>query len=225
MRRDLKALFSGEVTWREPVGLYTFVGWLAAVAWPAIVGTLILFPPTREAGGLLHDWRLKALIAAGIAIAAIIHLVKGERDREGGPTSRLGIIARFLLFGFIFSLAALILVVLGFAAFSAFGNEGFLSALGGIESTLFLFGVAGLPFALMVGVSYALWAGVMVSTITFAPPVPTVPKARVSALFGGPSEAPPPVETVVAAPEPEPVPEPVLDHEGGVAPHPQPDEH
>lgn len=227
MKPDLKALFTGEVTWREPVGLYSFVGWLAAVAWPAIVGTLILFPPTREAGGLLHDWRLKALIAAGIAIAAIIHLVKGERDREGGPTSRLGIIARFLLFGFIFSLAALILVVMGFAVVSAFGNEGFLSALGGIESTLFLFGVAGLPFALMVGVSYALWAGIMVSTITFAPPVPIVPKARVSALFGGPSEeAPPLAEAVVEAPpEPEPVPEPKLDLEGGVAVHPDQDEH
>jgi hypothetical protein len=117
--------------------------------------------------------------------------------------------------------------VLGFAAFSAFGNEGFLSALGGIESTLFLFGVAGLPFALMVGVSYALWAGVMVSTITFAPPIPTVPKARVSALFGGPSEeAPAVVDPVVEAPpEPEPAPEPKLDLEGGVAAHPERDEH
>lgn len=229
MKRDLKSLYTGEVTWREPVGLYSFVGWLAAVSWPAIVGTLILFPPTREAGGLLHDWRLKALIAAGIAVAAIIHLVRSEREREGGPTSRLGIIARFLLFGFIFSLGALILVVLGFAVVSAFGNEGFLPALGGIESTLFLFGVAGLPFALMVGVSYALWAGLMVSTITFAPPVPTVPKARVSALFGGPPEDAPstadPAPEAEPEAEPEPVPEPRLDIEGGVIPHADRDEH
>ena len=169
MKPDLKTLFTGEVTWREPVGLYSFVGWLAAVAWPAIVGTLLLFPPTREAGGLLHDWRLKALIAGGIAIAAIVHLVRSEREREGGPTSRLGIIARFLLFGFIFTLAALIVVVLGFAIVSAFGNEGFLSALGGIESTLFLFGVLTLPFALMVGVSYALWGGLCVAYLGFVP--------------------------------------------------------
>lgn len=239
-RRTFSSLFTGPVTWREPVGLYTFVGWLSAVAWPAIVGTLIAFAPTREAGGLLHDWRLKALVAAGIAIAAIIWLVKGEREREGGPSSRLGIIARFLLFGFIFSLAALILVVLGFAIFSAFGNEGFLPALGGIESTLFLFGVMFLPFALMVGLSYALWAGVMVSVITFAPPVATVPRARVSALFGGELDAPPPAEpepvvpapkskSKAAKPEPEPVPEPKseprLDLEGGVVEHDEADEH
>lgn len=208
MRRTFKELFSGPVVWREPVGLYNFVGWLAAVAWPPIVGTLIFLAPTREAGGLLNDWRLKALIAAGIAVAAIMYLVRGEREREGGPSSRLGIMARFLLFGFIFSLAALILVVLGFSVFSAFGNEGFLPALGGIESTLFLFGVAGLPFALMVGISYALWAGAMVALISFASPQPTVPKTRVSAMFGGPPDEPaPPMEAPTVEPEPAPVPD------------------
>jgi hypothetical protein len=229
IKRTFSSLFTGPVTWREPVGLYTFVGWLCAVAWPAIVGTWVLLPPTREAGGFLHDWRLKALIAAGIAIAAIIWLVKGEREREGGPSSRLGILARFLLFGFIFSLAALIFVVLGFAIVSAFGNEGFLPALGGIESTLFLFGVAGLPPALAVGVSYALWAGIMVSLITFAPHNPTVPKARVSALFGGGLDAPAEVEPVRAAPpvEPEPLaaPQPKLDLEGGLSAAGETDEH
>jgi len=188
MRRTFSDLFRGPVEWRRPLGLYNALGWLAAVAWPAIVGTLIIFPPTREAGGILHDWRLKALIAAGLAVAAIMYLIRGEREREGGPSSRLGIMARFLLFGFIFSLAALILVVLGFSVLAAFGNEGFLPALGGIESTLFLFGVAGLPVALMMGVSYALWAGAMVALISFASPRPTVPKARVSALFGGPPD-------------------------------------
>jgi hypothetical protein len=205
MSRSLKEMFSGPVVWREPVGLYNFVGWLAAVAWPPIVGTLIFLAPTREAGGLLNDWRLKALIAAGIAVAAILYLVRGEREREGGPSSRLGIMARFLLFGFIFSLAALILVVLGFSVFSAFGNEGFLPALGGIESTLFLFGVLTLPFALMVGISYALWAGAMVALICFATPQPVVPKARVSALFGGPPDEPaPPMEAPTVAAEPHP---------------------
>jgi hypothetical protein len=207
-------LFTVPVAWRQPVGLYTFLGWLAAVAWPAVVGTLLVFPPTQEAGGLVHDWRLKALIAAGVAIAAILWLVKGEREREGGPSSRLGILARFLLFGFIFSLAALILVVLGFAVMSAFGNEGFLPALGGIESTLFLFGVAGLPFALMVGSSYARWAGAMVSLICFTPPPPRVPRARVSALFGGgldtpaPQTAPEPAPAVEAPPDQSPQPAP-----------------
>jgi hypothetical protein len=67
----------------------------------------------------------------------------------------------------------------------------------------------------------------MVSTITFAPPVPTVPKARVSALFGGPSEEAPLLvpAAVEAPPEPEPVPEPRLDLEGGVTTHPERDEH
>lgn len=206
MSRSLSELFRGPVEWRKPIGLYHFVGWLAATAWPAVVGTLIVFPPTREAGGLLHDWRLKALIAAGLAVAAIMYLIRGEREREGGPSSRLGIMARFLLFGFIFSLAALLLVVLGFSVLSAFGNEGFLAALGGIESTLFLFGVAGLPPALAVGISYALWAGLMVSLISFAPPQPVVPKARVSALFGGPAEDEPAPPMQAPAAEPEPLP-------------------
>jgi hypothetical protein len=226
MSRRFSQLFTEPVAWREPVGLYTFVGWLAAVCWPAVVGTLVMFPPTREAGGLLHDWRLKALIAAGMAIAAIVWLVRGEREREGGPTSRLGIIARFLLFGFIFSLAALILVVLGFSIASAFGNEGFLPALGGIESTLFLFGVAGLPFALMVGVSYALWAGFMVATISFAPPNPSVPRERVSSAFRGRMlDMPAPEPAAEVAPAPEPLPAATLDHEGGVATGSDRDEH
>lgn len=206
MKRRFSDMIRGPVDWRQPRGLYLFLGWLAATAWPAIVGTLIVFPPTREAGGLLHDWRLKALIAAGLAVAAIIYLINGEREREGGPSSRLGIMARFLLFGFIFSLAALLLVVLGFSVLSAFGNEGFLPALGGIESTLFLFGVAGLPPALMVGISYALWAGAMVAIITFAPAQPRVPKTRVSALFGGPPEEEP-APSPPAPPPPAPSPD------------------
>ena len=201
MRRSLSELFKGPVEWRQPLGLYNFVGWLAAVSWPPIVGTLIFLPPTREAGGLLHDWRLKALIAAGLAVAAIMYLIRGEREREGGPSSRLGIMARFLLFGFIFSLAALLFVVLGFSVLSAFGNEGFLAALGGIESTLFLFGVAGLPPALAVGISYALWAGFMVALISFAPPQPRVPKHRVSAMFGGPPDDEPAPPMAPPAPE------------------------
>lgn len=217
MKRKFSELFTGPVVWREPVGLYNFVGWLAAVAWPAIVLTLIFLPPTREAGGILNDWRLKALIAAAIAVPAIMYLIRGEREREGGPSSRLGIMARFLLFGFIFSLAALILVVLGFSVVSAFGNEGFLSALGGIESTLFLFGVAGLPVALMMGVSYALWAGLMVALISFSAPQPRVPPSRVSAMFGGPPDEPaPPMDAPLVEPAPEPHPD---------LPEAKPDEH
>lgn len=175
----------GPVVWRQPISLYGPLGWLAAVAWPPIVGTLIVFAPTEAAGGLVNDWRLKALIAGGLAIAAILWIIKGEREREGAPATRLGVMSRFLLFGFIFSLAALILVVLGFSIVSAFGDEGFLPALGGIESTLFLFGVAGLPFALMVGVSYALWAGFMVAVVCFTPPRP-----RTSVMFDLGAEAP-----------------------------------
>ncbi len=181
----------GPVAWRQPASIYGPLGWLAAVAWPPIVITLFIFTPTEDAGGLVNDWRIKALGAGALAVAAILWIIKGEREREGAPSTRLGIMSRFLLFGFIFSLAALILLVLGFSIVSAIGDEGLLPALGGIESTLFLFGVAGLPFALMIGVSYALWAGLMVAMICFAPR----PRKRRSVLDspgdGGPVEVSP----------------------------------
>jgi len=212
-------LLMGPVAWREPLELWTALGWLAAVAWPPIVGTLFIFPPTEEAGGLLNDWRLKALVAAGIAVAAIIWIVKGERERDGNPSTRMGVLSRFLLFGFIFSLAALIILVLGASFMTVFASEGFLSTLGEIESTLFLFGVAGLPFALMIGVSYALWAGAMVALISFAPPEAAGrrPRARkpqrAPVVFESPSVDPgadtlPPAPTPAPPPAPTPTPAP-----------------
>ena len=182
-------VFTGPVVRREPESLYTTLGWLAAVAWPAVIVTYVFFPPTAESGGFLNDWRLKALIAGGIAIGAIIWIINGERERDGSPSTRLGILSRFLLFGFLFTLAALIVLVLAFSFLTLFASEGFLPTLGEIESTLFLFGIAGLPFALMVGVSYAVWAGLMVSLISYKarPPKPSYTR---SPLFGGSADTP-----------------------------------
>jgi len=197
----VQKLFRGPVVWREPVSLFGPLGWIAATAWPPIVFTLVIFAPTKESGGLLNDWRLKALVAGAVAIAAILWIVKGERERDGSPSTRLGILSRFLLFGFIFSLGALILLVLAFSVMTVFGSEGFLPTLGEIESTLFLFGVAGLPPALMVGVSYAVWAGLMVSLVSFTPKVERS-RPRPSPLFDltATDETPPPPAPVPETP-------------------------
>ena len=47
--------------------------------------------------------------------------------------------------------------------------RGWRQGLGALETTLLIFGVAGLPLAVLVGVSYALWAGLCVAFIAFAP--------------------------------------------------------
>jgi len=42
-------------------------------------------------------------------------------------------------------------------------------AMGATETTLLIFGVGGLPIAMIVGVSYALWAGLCAAFIAFEP--------------------------------------------------------
>ena len=42
-----------------------------------------------------------------------------------------------------------------------------MQALGATETTLLIFGVGGLPIAMIVGVSYALWAGLCAAFIAF----------------------------------------------------------
>jgi len=209
----LSKAFTAPVSIREPRSLWTGLAWAAAVAWPPVILTLFIFPPTAEAGGILNDWRLKALIAGGVAVGAIIWIIAGERERDGSPSTRLGILSRFLLFGFIFTLAALILLVLIFSFMTLFGSEGFLSTLGEIESTLFLFGVAGLPPALMVGVSYAIWAGLMVALIGYMPKPPK-PSYMRSPLFGEEAVPPPAPQ----APPPPRAPEPPTEVERGLMP-------
>ena len=51
-------------------------------------------------------------------------------------------------------------------------------SLGAAETTLLIFGVAGLPLAMLIGLSYALWAGLCVALIAFTPrPPPVRPRA------------------------------------------------
>jgi hypothetical protein len=40
---------------------------------------------------------------------------------------------------------------------------------GSTETTLLIYGVGGLPVAILVGVSYALWAGLCAAYIAFVP--------------------------------------------------------
>ena len=50
---------------------------------------------------------------------------------------------------------------------------GFMQAMGATETILLIYGVAGLPIAILVGVSYALWAGLCVAFLAYgAAPAP-----------------------------------------------------
>ena len=62
------------------------------------------------------------------------------------------------------ALLALILCILGW-----FEAGGIAQAAGATETTLLIYGVGLLPVAVMVAVSYALWAGLCVAFIAFGP--------------------------------------------------------
>ena len=55
-----------------------------------------------------------------------------------------------------------------------FEAGGFIQGIGATETTLLIYGVGGLPVAILVGVSYALWAGLCAAFIAFQPAPPEV---------------------------------------------------
>ena len=63
--------------------------------------------------------------------------------------------------GAVFALAQAVLQWLSAASF----GEG----VGGSETSLLIYGVGGLPFAVLIGVAYALWAGLCAAFIAFSP--------------------------------------------------------
>ena len=166
------------IKWRGSPGVWALLAGLAAIAWPPLILTLILLPPAEIAFGWDMDWRLMALIAGAATVPVGMYLLVRERDRSGSPSTRLGVIWRFLLYGGLLAAAfqaatALAMTVGRWAEAGALAQS-----LGAAETTLLLYGVAGLPLAMMIGVSYALWAGLCVAFIAFAPkPPPVRPRA------------------------------------------------
>jgi hypothetical protein len=165
----VKLPLTARVDWRESPTLWMPVAWLCASLWPPIVGTLILFPPSEEAGGLLRDWRAPTLLAGALGVAAALFVVDRERRREQAPRTRLGVVVRFLILGFIFTLISMVVAAVLATGIGLFNADDLVHKLGTAKATLFWFSVPMMFFALPVGISYALWAGLVVAMVAFSP--------------------------------------------------------
>jgi hypothetical protein len=164
----LRAWATARIDWRSPARTWGVLGWLAAVLWPPLAVTLIIFPPTVEAGGFGRDWRTTALAVAAISCAVTLRLIAQERRRDSTPDTRLGVILRFLAYGFFFAIAAHVLLVLSQAVFALIDVGDPLRRLGEAKAAM-LIGVVSLPATLIIGVSHALWAGVVACLVAFKP--------------------------------------------------------
>ena len=185
MRRDLKDIrdvgdLPGQaaIKWRDSPGLWALLAGLAAVAWPPVILTFPFMPPSQVMPGFDMDWRLQVLIAGVIAVPVGMYMLARERDRSGSPSTRLGVIWRVLLYGGLLAAALQVLTALVMLGLR-WAEAGALSqSLGAAETTLLIYGVAGLPLAMLIGLSYALWAGLCVALIAFTPrPPPVRPRA------------------------------------------------
>ena len=142
---------------------------LAAAAWPPLIVTLVVWPPENWASGVDTDWRL-VLLVIGMAAAPIgLWLMHQSHARTGRPSTRLGVVCRFMVFGGLLAAAVQTLIAVVMSLLSLIASQSLVQGLGAIETTLLIFGVAGLPLAVLVGVSYALWAGLCAAFIAFAP--------------------------------------------------------
>ena len=142
---------------------------LAGAAWPPLILTLPLWPPQALEPGRDLDWRLTVLALGLIAAPLILWRIRGERARDGRPSTRLGVVWRFMLFGGLGAAVLQVILALGMSILGWFEAGGVMAALGATETTLLIFGVGGLPIAMVVGVSYALWAGLCAAFIAFRP--------------------------------------------------------
>ena len=159
----------GRVRWRDSAPMFAVLACLIGAAWPPLVLTLPIWPPANWRLGPEMDWRL-IVLAVGLAATPIgLYLVARERDRRGRPTGRLGIVWRFLLYGGAGAAALQIGATVIVTVMGWFEAGGVAQAAGASETTILIYGVGGLPIAILVGVSYALWAGLCCAFIAFEP--------------------------------------------------------
>ena len=147
----------------------TVLAALAAAAWPPLIVTLIIWPPENWASGVDTDWRLVLLVLGLIAAPVGLWMLRQTHARAGRPSTRLGVVCRFMVFGGLLAAAVQTLIAVIMSLLSVIASQSLTQGLGALETTLLIFGVAGLPLAVLVGVSYALWAGLCVAFIAFAP--------------------------------------------------------
>lgn len=158
------------VTWRKEPHRIVLAA-LAGACWPPLILTLPIWRPAADnwLPGPEMDWRLLVLLIGLVAVPGFMRLMERERQRDGRPATRLAVIWRFLLYGGLLAaavaaFAALLMSVTGSLEAGTPGR-----AAGATETTLLIYGVGGLPIAVLVGVSYALWAGFCVAFLAFRP--------------------------------------------------------
>lgn len=158
---------------------------LAGILWPPLILTLLIWHPQNWMPGREIDWRLTVLVLGLIAVPAGLYVIRRERDRRGRPGTRLGIVWRFMLYGGLLSAGAQILLALLMTVLGLIEAGGVIQGFGAIETILLIYGVGGLPVAILVGVSYALWAGLCAAYIAFIP-APERVRDRLG-VMGGPN--------------------------------------
>ncbi|MEQ7154965.1 phthalate transporter [Brevundimonas aurifodinae] len=156
------------VTWRR-TRLAIPLAAVAGIAWPPLILTLLIWPPQNWVPGADIDWRLVLLALGAVAVPAGLMIIRRERDRRGRPGTRLGIVWRFMLYGGLLAAGLQILVALGMVVIGLVASSDVVQGMGATETTLLIYGVAGLPVAILVGVSYALWVGLCAAFIAFVP--------------------------------------------------------
>ena len=169
-RFDTPADLPGQapVNWRRSPAAVPLAA-LAGVMWPPLVLTLLIWPPQNWMPGREMDWRLMVLLIGLAAVPAGLAAIRRERDRRGRPASRLGVVWRFMLYGGLLAAVCQILIALSVVVFGWTQSATLGQGLGSAETSLLIYGVAGLPVAILVGVSYALWAGLCAAFIAFVP--------------------------------------------------------
>jgi hypothetical protein len=160
----VSALLTRRIEWRESPQVWAPVAWIAGALWPAVGFALIVLPPTRPDGRIV----LSALLIAALGVAGIMWLIEWERSHDGAPRTRLGVVGRFLFFGFVYAVLAAVVAALAQGAFALFGRHDFSQNVAETNSAL-TFGFAELVAAAVIGVSWSLWAGVVVSLVAFSP--------------------------------------------------------
>ncbi|MFY7718641.1 MAG: phthalate transporter [Brevundimonas sp.] len=156
------------VTWRREPHWLVLAAILGAL-WPPIPITLLIWPPQNWGPSLEVDPRLVALVIGLIAVPAGLWLLRRERERTGKPSTRLGVVWRFMFYGGLLAAGLQALFALVLCVFGWFEAGGIAQAAGATETTLLIYGVGLLPVAVMIGVSYALWAGLCVAFIACRP--------------------------------------------------------
>ncbi len=155
---------------RDPMRSY--LANLAGAAWPPLIVTLFIWPPHNWIPGLEFDWRLSVLLVGVFACAPFLWLIDRERLVGRGPTTRVGIVWRYLYYGGLLSAALWILMTLVLALVGAVSSTSLGQVLGAAETNLMVYGVGALPIAVIVGLSYAFWAGLCAAFIAFEPKPP-----------------------------------------------------